>query len=72
MHIADEEKIKLDLPIKGEKILYYRRKLNLIEKTVEIYLYCGNIWVWSFVVFCIESIYYHYLFHIGYLLLSGH
>ena len=56
MNIEEEQPFKLNIQIKGDTLLYYKRKLSKVEKTIEVYRYWGSIWVWLYIVFALETI----------------
>ena len=58
MNNDEERPFKLNIQIKGDKLLYYKRKFTKFEQTIEIYKYWASVWVWIYIVFSLETLFF--------------
>lgn len=50
--------IELDLKTKGDKFLYYKRRIEMVEKTIKVFPFWNNAFVWGYLSFSLATLYF--------------
>jgi hypothetical protein len=48
--------ISLDLKVKGDKFLYYKRRFEIIENTIKVFPFWNNTAIWIFLAFTLFTL----------------